>query len=270
MIKSILDDLVMSNPEVKLCLTMNLNRSFPCYVTRLSKILRIKTACCLAAKKLLHDALSLRKSNAGYFLKQVRNINALEINTKDDFGECFHTPNREPFFYETAYKHNFVKGQLAIDHTKRCIFRKNFVSCSDEYMSYNAPIAIDENSKAHTFKQLDDNRWECSHACRTLDSRDIDSIVEIKKSFDQPIEDVREELEMVDGGCPHLHHIKLQSEGDDMAVELLKLGHPQPCTVGTCQSKLQVLRAASVHYPVLRKLLENVYAARCCHNFVKS
>jgi len=222
-IKSILDDLVikmMSNPEVKLCLTMKLNRSFPCHVKRLSKNLRIKTVCRLAAKKLLHDALSLRKSNAGYFLKQVRNINALEINAKDDFAEFFHTPNRKPFFYETAYKHNFVKGQLAIDHTKRCIFRKNFVSCSDKYMSYNAPIAIDENSKAHTFKQLNGNRWECSHACRTLDRRrDIDSILEIKKSFDQPIEDIREELEMVNGRCRHLHHIKLQSEDDDMAVD---------------------------------------------------
>jgi len=94
-------------------------------------------------------------------------------------------------------------------------------------------------------------------------------IVEISTRSKNHLINPREELEMVDGGCPHLHHIKLQSEGDDMAVELLKLGHPQPCTVGTCQSKLRVLRAASVHYPVLRKLLENVYAARRCHNFVK-
>ena len=53
-------------------------------------------------------------------------------------------------------------------------------------------------------------------------------------------------------------------------AEVLKLGHPQPCTARTCQNKLRLLRAASVHYPLLRRLLENVYMARCCHNFVKS
>jgi len=186
MIKNILDELVikmMNNAEVKLCLTMNLNRSFPFYIERLSRKLRIKTACRLAAKKLLHDALSLRKLNARKFLKTVRIINGLEINNRDDFGECYHAPATEPFYYETAYKHNFVQRQSIIDRTKQCVVSKDLVLCSDEYMSYDSPIVMDENGKAHTSKQLGDNKWECSCACQMLYSKDVESIVEIKKIF---------------------------------------------------------------------------------------
>ena len=81
---------MLGNPEVKLLLTMNFNRSFPYYAQRLSKKLRMKTACHLAAKKLVHEALSQRKLHAGKLLKQIRNINALEINDKKDFGERSH------------------------------------------------------------------------------------------------------------------------------------------------------------------------------------
>jgi len=63
-----------------------LNRSFPYYVERLSKKQKIKTACRLAARKLIHEALSLRKMHAGKLLKQVRSINSLEINNAQDFG----------------------------------------------------------------------------------------------------------------------------------------------------------------------------------------
>jgi len=131
MIRSFVDDLftkIICNPEVKLCLVMNLNRSFPYYVERLTKKQKIKTACQLAARKLVHEALSLRKMHAGKFLKQVQNINSLEINNIDDFGECLHTSGTEPFFYETAYKRNFVQGQLTIDHAERSIISVDSIS----------------------------------------------------------------------------------------------------------------------------------------------
>jgi len=68
MVKNILDELVtkmMNNAEVKLSLTMNHNRSFPFYIERLSRKLRIKMACRLAAKTLVHDAFE----KVGKFLK---------------------------------------------------------------------------------------------------------------------------------------------------------------------------------------------------------
>ena len=134
----------------------------------------------------------------------MQNINALEINTKDDFGECFHTTSREPFYYKTTYKYNYVHSELAIDRTKRRIVSRDLIPYNDEWMSYESPIVVDENGKAHLSKQLD-----CSTACRTLDTKSVESILELIKSFDQPIEEGREDLDMVDTGCPYNHHVKI-------------------------------------------------------------
>ena len=87
---------------------------------------------------------------------------ALKLLTRDNFGECCHTPATEPFYYETAYKHNFMQHQSIIDRTKRCVVSKDLVLCSNEYMSYESPIVIDENGKALMPKHLGDNKWECS------------------------------------------------------------------------------------------------------------
>ena len=37
-----------------------------------------------------------------------------------------------------------------------------------------------------------------------------------------------------------------------------KKGHPLPCSSGCCTSQLYILRAAAVHYPILRTLLNNI------------
>jgi len=72
----------------------------------------------------------------------------------------------------------------------------------------------------------------------------------------------------IDHDCPHIHHVKPQYPGDAGDVDLYKLGHPLPCATDSCHSKLRILRAASVHYPLLRKFLYSVYNARKCHNLV--
>ena len=74
---------------------------------------------------------------------------------------------------------------------------------------------------------------------------------------------VREFLQHIDEGCPHAHHVKQQNDMSD--IEVIKLGHPLPCSIGLCQSKLRILRAASVHFPVLQTFLHNVYHAKKCH-----
>ena len=99
-------------------------------------------------------------------MKQVRSINSLEINNAQDFGECLHTAGSEPFFfYETAYKYNFVQGLLTIDHAKRSTVHVDSMPSGNEWMSYVSPIVIDEHDKAHLSKLVNDNRWECSIAC---------------------------------------------------------------------------------------------------------
>lgn len=58
----------------------------------------------------------------------------------------------------------------------------------------------------------------------------------------------------------------MNDKSNDLAcTELSKLGHPLPCFSGMCNSKLKTLRTASVHYPVLQKMLYSVYMVRKCH-----
>ena len=69
-----------------------------------------------------------------------------------------------------------------------------------------------------------------------------------------------EELQNIDSGCPHIHHIKPRGMDEGLAcIEVIKAGHPHPCVNGMCNSTLRILRAASVHYPTLRKFLHSVY-----------
>ena len=44
------------------------------------------------------------------------------------------------------------------------------------------------------------------------------------------------------------------------------MGHPFPCSsMGSCGSQLRIIRAAAVHYPLLRKFLNLLYQARWHH-----
>ena len=102
----------MHNPEVKVCLTLKLCKQFKCYTEKLNNKMKSKTACRLAAKNLVHQILSLRKSNAGKFLKHVREVNSLSINDKSEFGDPSHSVHSEPFYYETVYLHCFQPTRL--------------------------------------------------------------------------------------------------------------------------------------------------------------
>ena len=81
----------MDNPEIKLCLTLKLCKQCPSYTEKLSNKMKAKTACRLAARNLVHDILSLRKTNAGKFLKHVREVNSVTIDSKTDFGDPSHS-----------------------------------------------------------------------------------------------------------------------------------------------------------------------------------
>ena len=74
LVKSFVKGLIsqfVCNPEVKLSLTLELSKQFKSYTEKLSNKLKSKTACRLAAKNLVHQILTLRKANAGKFLKCV-------------------------------------------------------------------------------------------------------------------------------------------------------------------------------------------------------
>ena len=102
-----------------------------------------------------------------------------------------------------------------------------------------------------------------------MSSDDVEVIIDLKRSFEKPITQIREELQSNNKGYPHVHHFKPRGMDDGLAcTEITKAGHPLPCSSDMCNSKLRVLRTAPVHYPALHKFLHSVYMARKCHDMV--
>ena len=266
LVKSYVEGLLgefMGNPEIKLCLTLKLRKQFPSYTEKLSNKMKAKTACRLAARHLVHEILSLRKKNAGKFLKHVRDINSLTIDSKTDFGDPSHSVHSEPFYYDTAYLHSFQPTKLIVDKARKCLSVENVAPTSDQFVS-SEPIPIDEQGKAHISEGS-----ACSYVCSTVSDHDVEVILDLKHAFDKPFAEVREQLQNIDIGCPHIHHLKPREMDEGLAcTEITKAGHPLSCANSMCNSKLRVLRAASVHYPALRKLLYSVYMARKHHSTV--
>ena len=136
--------------------------------------MKAKTACRLAARNLVHEILSLRKTNAGKFLKHVREVNSLTIESKADFGDPSHSTNSKPFYYKTAYLYSFQPTKLTIDKTKRCLSIVNVSPNFDEFVN-NELIPIDEQGRAHITECS-----VCSYACRTVSDEDDDVILDLK------------------------------------------------------------------------------------------
>ena len=78
-------------------------------------------------------------------------------------------------------------------------------------------------------------------------------------------------IDTCDDGCPNQHYSWAVSR-DDHGWGVIQLqGHPLVCfNDGECHSQLRILRAASIHYSVLRTLLYHVYTARRSHLCVVS
>jgi len=75
------------------------------------------------SKKMMHSALSVRKTHVGNLLKTLRKINAIEIASEDDFLQGSHTISSEPYFYDTGYKSLALKQKTVVDHDKRKLSR---------------------------------------------------------------------------------------------------------------------------------------------------
>ena len=209
-VEGLLDEF-MHNPEVKLCLTLRLCEQFPSYTQKLSNKMKAKTACRLAARNLVHEILNLCKTNAGKFLKHVREVNSLAIESKSDFGDTSHSAHSEPFYYETAYLHAFQPTKLTINKTKKCLSLVNVEPNPDEFVN-SEPIPLDEQGRAHITEGS-----ACSYVCRTVSDDDVKVILNLKSAFEKSFAEVREQLQNIDTGCPHVHHAKLR--GMDEGLE---------------------------------------------------
>ena len=81
--------------------------------------------------------------------------------------------------------------------------------------------------------------------------------------FQENVCKLRQGLDDVDSDCTNGHYA-CRITGRELA------GHPLPCTIAGCQSKLRTLRAASPHYPMLRLFLILLYQTLRNHKFISS
>ena len=231
-----------------------------------------KAACRIVSKKLVRNNLALRRKSVGEFLNAIRMI-AQQSFGVDTFEEGSHSVSSEPYFRETSYKDPAMKEVLVIDRTRRILkTEQRTVIDENEYSLDRIAIAADIDGKCYL--NLDDEKscktWKCTIACKTLCIDEIQSIIDLKNEFsDECIETAREVLQLLDTGCEHEHYDKPSDiDKEDNELEIRK-GHPFPCASGYCSSWLRMLRAAAVHYPSLRSLLNNIYRARRSDNNIR-
>ena len=239
---------------------------------------RWRSACRIVAKKIVRDNLALRRKFVGQLLRTVRLISQ-QTFSEETFEEGLHTVSSEPYFRDTSYKCPASKEVTVIDRDNKCLVTESRLSVDEnEYSLDGISIAVDDNGRYYL--NLDDDTssktWKCDLTCRALDSVDKQIIIDLKNEFcDDSIDNVRDLLETLDDGCQHGHYYKFSDrlvdveEGSDESFDLNPLeekkGHPLPCSSGCCTSQLYTLRAAAVHYPILRTLLNNIYRARRSH-----
>ena len=229
---------LLENSKARLALIKALKKQHETQAEQARRVLG-KTACRLAAKRLLNKALQVRKEHAGCLLKMARSIQNLQIKGKNDFGESSHTASTKPYFYDSAYQLVKRPHAIPIDENGKCIIAKQV-------------------KKESAWKQ-----WQCTNECKGITPSEELSIVTFKQSFECPIQEVRRTLDTCDE-CPHTHYTKTSG---GFAIE--RKGHPLICSIGTgCKSQLRILRAAATHYPLLRKFLHDVHTAIRSHVFV--
>ena len=127
-------------------------------------------------------------------------------------------------------------------------------------MKNNSPIVIDTSGRCVIAQEVGERdpkserpfKWKCTHECKLPTLDEWTRIVGIKALFKDQTHKLLQHLSNIDSGCYNGHYT-CQLTGHELA------GHPLTCTVSGSESKLRILRAASPHYPKLRRFLAALY-----------
>ena len=222
------------------------------------------TVCKLAAQRLVSKTLQARKQNAGFLFCSLKSIKSIKLNEESDFGKSCHTRSTEPFFYEAAYQHVVRDTPIPINERGECVVAEK-IPCepSENVASVDSDSA--QTPQSDSVPKLC-RKWQCHKECRPLSNSEIEAILDFRSSLGLSVEEAREALAKCDLGCPFVHSTKLVG-----STPVSLKGHPIVCYTGdSCTSTLRILRAASTHFPVLRKFLVHVTTALTCHKIVCS
>ena len=178
---------LLNNPEVK-------SKSIESFKKQtVVKRVTGRAVCSVAAKRLVTKALQVHKEHAGSLLKIVRTVQSIQIKGAEDFGEGCHTASTEPYFYDSAYEPVKRDYALPIDECGKCVLASE--------------ITDDDKSTKRSSKPKP-MKWACTIECKKLNDDEVHAIIELKESFDQPVEEVRQALDVCDSDCPNLHFTK--------------------------------------------------------------
>ena len=256
---------LIANSKVKVSLSKAFTAKHKEIAQTLSRTGLTIAACRVAAQKVLTDVLKVRKYSAGKLLGSIAKINELDIN-HNELGDQVHCASSEPYFYQTAYAPVKRESGIPVNEFGQCVV-------ADE--------VLDKDGNSYRRR-----RWKCTVECKHPTTEEVTSICCVKMLFRQPMQQLREGLEDLDTGCPHVHRLlpppAYPSDDEDDEVhappmhvmaasdshEEEWMGHPFPCTMDRCGSQLRTLRAAAVHYPLLRRFLYLLYQARMHHRIV--
>ena len=112
-----------------------------------------KTACKLAARKLVNISLQQRSSSAGTLLASIRSIKSLTLKGEGDFGEGCHSASTEPYFYEAAYQPSQLRILRAAS-THFTVLRTFLHDLHCAISSSNCVLEIDEAHNAGNYHKL--------------------------------------------------------------------------------------------------------------------
>ena len=204
-----------------------------------------KTVGRLSVKRLVCEALQIRREYAGFLLASIKLIKSISLKEHNDFGEGCHTSGTEPFFYEAAYLH-VRDSPIPVNEKGECVFAKKVPMGAGSKSPEDKDAASNSNpSQAGSVGCISNSdkgpvqakMWECSKQCKPLSEFEVNAIVSFKAAFNQPVEKVRQALAECDMGCPYGHYTKLV---DTLPVDLK--GHPIVCySGGYCTSNLRIL-----------------------------
>ena len=199
---------------------------------------------------LVSKALSLRRVHARVIIKGVRSINALSFSHSNvDSWEHCHTMGSEPYFYDSSYTPVKHVQAMPVDQHGRCVVSKEIGTMSMR------PL-----------------KWECSSECRQPSQEEIEVICTTKSLFKMSLDKIRQGLDKIDRGCTLVQQAQATisdtpDNGEQPRVSELH-GHPISCEMLSCTCPLRVIRAASTHYPMLRRYLWLLYSVRKHHRAV--
>ena len=223
------------------------------------------TVCRLVAQRIVSKALQVRKEHAGLLLGGLKRIKSSKLNEESDFGKSCHTRSTESFFYEAAYQPVVVRDTpIPINERGECVVAEEVPSEPSE----NVPSVDSDSAQTPKSDSVPKvcKKWQCHRECRPLSVSEVEAILHFRSCLELSVEEAREALAKCDLGCPFVHSTKLVG-----STPVALKGHPIVCYTGdSCTSTLRILRAASTHFPVLRKFLVHVTTALSCHKIVCS